>query len=209
MLIIFLHCQIVGLQTGQAIIFAPSGLGVKTVNTFPGAWDNVLSGDFHEKGNGVVTPFGQGYLLVRSRQRITLDGGHSFLAVPKENKRVPAKSETVSVENGTDAEVEHLEGNTAVVPVVSEMVVQEMEGGKEFRDDEVRSEGSDSGFETCAEEDEDTPVAPVPRMEETLEATSSALVLYDPGSSRPVVPMGKLFYPYPFCGSGLWILMLQ
>lgn len=71
--------QVVGLQTGQAIVFAPSGLGVKNVTTFPGAWESYSAASLQARG--VVTPFGQGYLLVRSRQRITLDGGHSLLAV--------------------------------------------------------------------------------------------------------------------------------
>lgn len=54
------------LQTGQAIVFAPSGLGVKGPATTSVTTD--------------VIPLGQGYLFVWSRQRITADGGHSILA---------------------------------------------------------------------------------------------------------------------------------
>ncbi len=35
----------------------------------------------NDTGNGIVAPLGQGYLLVRSRFRVTRDGGHSILAV--------------------------------------------------------------------------------------------------------------------------------
>lgn len=52
-------------------MFAPSGLGVKS--------------DSSSTGRKVVAPFGQGYLVVQSRQRITRDGGHSFLAARDED----------------------------------------------------------------------------------------------------------------------------
>jgi hypothetical protein len=48
-------------------MFAPAGLGVRA----------------HTGRNrtGVVAPLGSGYLVVRSRERITRDGGHSLLAI--------------------------------------------------------------------------------------------------------------------------------
>lgn len=52
-------------------MFAPSGLDVKSIDADPSS-------------PMTVAPFGQGYLLVHSRQRITRDGGHSFLAVRDE-----------------------------------------------------------------------------------------------------------------------------
>lgn len=89
--------QVVGLQTGQAIVFAPSGLGVKNLISIPGAWESYSTASV--KVRGVLTPFGQGYLLVRSRQRITLDGGHSLLAVPGS---VPSNEGTTIVDEDED-----------------------------------------------------------------------------------------------------------
>lgn len=133
--------QIVGLQTGQAIIFAPSGLGVKTVDTFPGAWDDDNdSATLFQNGYGAVTPFGQGYLLVRSRQRITLDGGQSLLAVP---------NVIASGSNNT------IETHAAVIA----MIEGEYSGMQDGEDDGQDSVTSDSGFETCSEADEDVTMA--------------------------------------------------
>lgn len=70
-----LFSKIVNLQTGQAVVFAPAGLGVRT-----NGLGNVQPGS-QASSNSIITQIGQGYLLARSRQRITLDGGHSLLAV--------------------------------------------------------------------------------------------------------------------------------
>ncbi|KZV75961.1 hypothetical protein PENSPDRAFT_646766 [Peniophora sp. CONT] len=53
---------------GEGILFAPAGLGLKE----------------DEFGSGEVAPLGRGYVLVKSRLRITRDGGHSLLAVQAE-----------------------------------------------------------------------------------------------------------------------------
>ena len=64
------------MPTGQAIIFSPNALSVRSVE------DNCTSRPDHgSAGNRSIVPLGQGYLLVRSRLRITRDGGHSLLAV--------------------------------------------------------------------------------------------------------------------------------
>lgn len=68
--------QIVSLGTGQAILFAPNGLGLR--------FDNGLNTDNYEDALNDQVPgaIGQGFLHVQSRLRITRDGGHSILAVP-------------------------------------------------------------------------------------------------------------------------------
>ncbi|KAF8651035.1 hypothetical protein AX16_004898 [Volvariella volvacea WC 439] len=80
-----LFSKIIGLQTGQALLFAPSGLGVSNKSTLMGTlstWDN------GRKDAEQLTPLGQGYLKVHSRQRITLDGGRSLLATAASAKVV-------------------------------------------------------------------------------------------------------------------------
>jgi hypothetical protein len=65
----------VALKTGQALLFAPAGLGLRIDNTLKA----LVSG---ESGTGpFAAQLGQGYLLVQSRLRITRDGGHTLLAV--------------------------------------------------------------------------------------------------------------------------------
>ncbi|KAJ8595321.1 hypothetical protein M405DRAFT_728350 [Rhizopogon salebrosus TDB-379] len=67
--------RVVRLQTGEAILLAPSGLGV-----FPDVPDTVKPGL-------VVAPvpklkqFGRSYVLVKTRRRVTKDGGASILVV--------------------------------------------------------------------------------------------------------------------------------
>ena len=82
--------QIVALRTGQAIMFAPNGLGVRESvdNTTCLSDGDSGHGSFDEAG--AVSPIGQGYLLVQSRLRVTRDGGHSILAVsdPESTTRV-------------------------------------------------------------------------------------------------------------------------
>jgi hypothetical protein len=72
-------CKVVSLGTGQAILFSPNGLAIRS------------NDDDDEALHNLVTPIGQGYLVVRSRLRITRDGGHSLLAVqdPLHSSRLP------------------------------------------------------------------------------------------------------------------------
>jgi hypothetical protein len=63
---ILVIAQILSLNTGHAILFSPNGLYVKSSD---------------EKPEPQVSSLGQGYLTVRSRLRVTRDGGHSLLAV--------------------------------------------------------------------------------------------------------------------------------
>ena len=72
--------QIVSLRTGQAILFAPNGLGVRGGVEHPVQSDSD-SGVGASDDVGTVAPIGQGYLHVQSRLRVTRDGGHSILAV--------------------------------------------------------------------------------------------------------------------------------
>lgn len=59
--------QVVSLETGQGLLFAPGGVGLR---------------EFRKNGeNDMIAPLGAGYLIVQSRLRITRDGGHSLLAV--------------------------------------------------------------------------------------------------------------------------------
>ncbi|KAI0314555.1 hypothetical protein OF83DRAFT_1136202 [Amylostereum chailletii] len=80
-----LFTKILNLRTGEAVLFSPNGLGLQQDgNVAFQAGDSV---DVKKKGKtvarvqGGVAPFGQGYLLVKSRLRVTRDGGHSLLAV--------------------------------------------------------------------------------------------------------------------------------
>ncbi|KII95332.1 hypothetical protein PLICRDRAFT_169996 [Plicaturopsis crispa FD-325 SS-3] len=61
--------KVVKLKTGEAIILAPSGLGVLTDKT-PGA-----------PQSKTLAQFGRRYLLVKTRRRITADGGASVLVL--------------------------------------------------------------------------------------------------------------------------------
>lgn len=53
--------------------------------------------------SNIVVPFGQGYIVVRSRQRITLDGGTSLLAVPKGPQIHQSDLGEISTANKTNA----------------------------------------------------------------------------------------------------------
>ena len=82
-------------------MFAPNGLGVRgAVENSTSQWDGD-SGISVSDDMGTVAPFGQGYLLVQSRQRVTRDGGHSILAVsdPANTTRVGRGAKTEPVEN--------------------------------------------------------------------------------------------------------------
>jgi hypothetical protein len=58
------------LGTGEAILFSPNGLAAR-----------LQKADDQTNSRLVPTHIGQGYLIVRSRLRVTRDGGHSILAV--------------------------------------------------------------------------------------------------------------------------------
>ncbi|KAF7791008.1 hypothetical protein EIP86_001967 [Pleurotus ostreatoroseus] len=76
--------KIVSLQTGQAILFAPNGLCVRSRAAAASAssWQAETEAEQpHNTTTTTVGMLGQGYFLVRSRLRLTLDGGHSLLAV--------------------------------------------------------------------------------------------------------------------------------
>jgi hypothetical protein len=64
------------LGTGYAVLFAPNALCVKTSAT-----EGPDNDEPDKTTNATPGLLGQGYLIVRSRQRVTLDGGHSLLAV--------------------------------------------------------------------------------------------------------------------------------
>ena len=61
-------------QTGQALVLCPSGLGLfpTTRKTASGAVD---------QGKPKVAHFGRRYLIIKTRKRITLDGGESRMAL--------------------------------------------------------------------------------------------------------------------------------
>jgi hypothetical protein len=62
------------------VLFAPNALCVKT--SVAGSSDN---GEPNKTTNVAPGLLGQGYIIVRSRLRVTLDGGHSLLAVQDPN----------------------------------------------------------------------------------------------------------------------------
>ncbi|KZT12865.1 uncharacterized protein LAESUDRAFT_808383 [Laetiporus sulphureus 93-53] len=64
--------QIVKLRTGEAIVLAPSGLGMVRDTRE----DDARTGNLKR-----LTQFGRRYLIIKSRQRITADGGTSILVV--------------------------------------------------------------------------------------------------------------------------------
>ena len=78
-------CQVISLRTGQAIILSPSGLTVRAVTQLSTPEPDDDDDDDTVK-SGPLAPFGQGYLLVHSRLRVTRDGGHSLLAVRDSSK---------------------------------------------------------------------------------------------------------------------------
>ncbi|GJE88159.1 hypothetical protein PsYK624_042420 [Phanerochaete sordida] len=87
-----LFSRIASLGTGQAILFAPNGLSARGLsNASSSSSDTGDSGISIPEDAGTVAPLVQGYLLVRSRQRVTRDGGHSILAVqdPESTTRLP------------------------------------------------------------------------------------------------------------------------
>ena len=67
------ECASLG-QTGQALVLCPSGLGVlaTTRKTASGAVVH---------GKAQVAHFGRRYLLMKTRRRVTVDGGASIMAM--------------------------------------------------------------------------------------------------------------------------------
>ncbi|TFY69603.1 hypothetical protein EVG20_g3065 [Dentipellis fragilis] len=72
------------LKTGQAIVIAPAGVGM--VDEVASETGNIVAGSNEEasKPKRILAQFGRRYLLVKTRKRITMDGGTSLLAVPVE-----------------------------------------------------------------------------------------------------------------------------
>ncbi|EIN04825.1 hypothetical protein PUNSTDRAFT_138025 [Punctularia strigosozonata HHB-11173 SS5] len=68
--------KIASLKTGEALLFAPSGLSVREMQNGSIDGPDKAIGPLKQ-----IAPLGPGYLHVRSRLRITRDGGHSMLAV--------------------------------------------------------------------------------------------------------------------------------
>ncbi|KAA1466264.1 hypothetical protein DENSPDRAFT_790755 [Dentipellis sp. KUC8613] len=74
--------KVVQLKTGEAIVLAPSGIGL-----FASLPEKGLEGSVSERdqyGVPSLGQFGRRYMLIRTRQRITQDGGVSLLAVDVE-----------------------------------------------------------------------------------------------------------------------------
>ncbi|KAF8651052.1 hypothetical protein AX16_004915 [Volvariella volvacea WC 439] len=71
--------KILSLQTGQALVFTPAGVGVSSKRSNDGG-PGASSWFSAEPSVDQIVPFGQGYLTVHSRQRITLDGGQTLVA---------------------------------------------------------------------------------------------------------------------------------
>lgn len=85
--------QVVGLQTGQAIMFAPCGLCAQPKNDIAAQQSSESDSSMASSGEaGAVVQLGEGYMLVQSRLRVTRDGGHPVLAV-----RDPARATRVGV----------------------------------------------------------------------------------------------------------------
>ncbi|KAI0824647.1 hypothetical protein BC628DRAFT_1377114 [Trametes gibbosa] len=66
--------QVVKLKTGQALVLCPSGLGLFSATRKTAAGSLV-------QGKPKVAHFGRRYLLIKTRKRVTLDGGESRLVV--------------------------------------------------------------------------------------------------------------------------------
>ncbi|KAG2356038.1 hypothetical protein BDR07DRAFT_1453577 [Suillus spraguei] len=81
---------VVKLQTGQAIVLAPSGIGV-----FPQDAD-IPSARRTERDTPIIlkmSQFGRHYIIMKTRARITKDGGMSVLVVPRQEESEESESE--------------------------------------------------------------------------------------------------------------------
>lgn len=126
-------------------MFAPSGLGIKSGISMSKSSGNISS-TYFATSNALVTPFGQGYLLVRSRQRITFDGGHSLLAVPAEAKHARPVFRITGPTSADDKEEMQPQEHHGLFETIMELA-------DSTRIEEVESNRAESSeFETCAEE---------------------------------------------------------
>ncbi|TFK76039.1 hypothetical protein BDN72DRAFT_831482 [Pluteus cervinus] len=82
--------RLVNLQTGQAIVLAPSGLGVTRDPD-----SKVLP------GQRVIEHFGRSYLLIKTRRRVTADGGASVLVLPSTPRASPPSTPIATPRSGT------------------------------------------------------------------------------------------------------------
>ncbi|KAG1732028.1 uncharacterized protein EDB91DRAFT_1251964 [Suillus paluster] len=94
---------VVKLQTGQAIILAPSGLGV-----FPE--DAEIRGATRIKGHTApvlkLTQFGRRYIIMKTRARVTKDGGRSVLIVSGQEESEESENEEEESESEEESENE-------------------------------------------------------------------------------------------------------
>ncbi|EIN14675.1 hypothetical protein PUNSTDRAFT_140908 [Punctularia strigosozonata HHB-11173 SS5] len=126
--------KIVSLRTGEALLFAPSGLSVREIPT--GTMDGV---DQAISVSRKTAPLGPGYLHVRSRLRITRDGGHSMLAVrdPVLNTRIgPVASRTES-------------SSASNIPNAIQSSIRTSHAWKRDDDDDSISRSSRNSWESC------------------------------------------------------------
>jgi len=65
--------KIVRLQTGQAIVLAPSGIGLFETSEHEG----------QSSSEKILSHFGRRYIVMKTRQRVTADGGASILVLNK------------------------------------------------------------------------------------------------------------------------------
>ena len=68
----------VKLNTGEALLFAPTGVLLRDPDAL-NAWSEDLSAQ-QAAAKAKTTSLGRGYILMKTRQRVTLDGGVSVLA---------------------------------------------------------------------------------------------------------------------------------
>lgn len=101
------------LGAGQAILFAPNDLGMRSnespiAQSDPSDSSSKAARIDSDTGRQIPAPIGQGYLHVQSRLRITRDGGHSILAVPDSGAirlgHVPGRSQIIDVHENENME---------------------------------------------------------------------------------------------------------
>ncbi|KAG2751063.1 hypothetical protein P692DRAFT_20831735 [Suillus brevipes Sb2] len=95
---------VVKLQTGQAIVLAPSGLGV-----FPQGAENTDPSRTEGDAPTVLkmSQFGRRYIIMKTRARVTKDGGTSVLVVPaQESEESESEEEASEPEESEDEESE-------------------------------------------------------------------------------------------------------
>ena len=101
--------KVITLRTGEAMVFSPAALILRQVP------QNGMFGITHSEP---VVPLGQGYLKVRSRARITTDGGRSVLATASILGYAPNRSSSPSlssmIKNDDNGEQTHVVGDPYV-----------------------------------------------------------------------------------------------